>query len=54
MANNESIKRNWTNWFEIPVTNLQQAKNFTKSFSIRKLQYLILEDLKWESSPARK
>lgn len=46
MVNNETLKRNWTNWFEIPVTNLQRAKTFYETIFNTQIEILDLGGLK--------
>lgn len=53
MANNETIKRNWTNWFEIPVTNLQRAKIFYEIIFHTQIQILDFGGLKMGVFPSK-
>lgn len=46
MANNETLKRNWTNWFEIPVTDLPRAKTFYETIFNTQIEILDLGGLK--------
>jgi predicted enzyme related to lactoylglutathione lyase len=46
MANTETIKRNWTNWFEIPVSNLQRAKTFYEIIFNTQIEILDFGELK--------
>ena len=46
MQTDENLKRNWTNWFEIPVTNLQRAKTFYENIFNTQIEVLDLGGLK--------
>ena len=53
MANSETLKRNWTNWFEIPVTNLQRAKIFYETIFNTQIKILDLGGLKMGIFPRK-
>jgi uncharacterized protein len=53
MADNEAMKRNWTNWFEIPVADLQRAVAFYETIFNTKIDILDLGGLKMGIFPRK-
>jgi predicted enzyme related to lactoylglutathione lyase len=53
MNSNESLKKNWTGWFEIPVTDMERARKFYENIFDTKIDILDLGVLKMAIFPHR-